>query len=99
MVGLATWWVCERIGVCGVLVLWSSSSFPFILWYPLITGKKDIKFGSIEDLPFRLQDLIDSKDQNGEPVVYSEHYVNNPETPHLSYLNNKAKQDVLDQDS
>ena len=30
--------------------------------------------------------------------MYSEHYVNNPETPHLSYLNNKAKQDVLDQD-
>ena len=29
----------------------------------------------------------------------SKHYVDSLETPHLSQLNNKAKQDVLDQDS
>ena len=76
----------------------------------LITGKKNIvksaqqeigeklRFGSIEDLPFRFLGLNYSRGQDGELVVDSKYYVDSLEIPHLSQLNNKAKQDVLDQD-
>ena len=76
----------------------------------LITGKKNIvksaqqeigeklRFGSIEDLPFRFLGLNYSRGQDGELVVDCKHYVDSLEIPHLSQLNNKAKQEVLDQD-
>ena len=75
-----------------------------------ITGKKSItklaqqevgkklRLGSIEDLPSRLLGLNQSSGHNGELVVNSKHFVDDPEILHSSYPNDEAKQDVLNLD-
>ena len=77
---------------------------------PLITGQKNImksvwqevrrklKPGSLENLPFGFQDLIDGQNQKEELMIYGKHPWDNLETPHRSQLNNRAKQDVPNQD-
>ena len=76
----------------------------------LIAGKKNIveaaqqeigeklRFGSIEDLPFRFLGLNYRRGQYGELVVDCQHYVDSLEVPDLRQLAGKAKQDVLSQE-
>ena len=76
----------------------------------LIAGKKNIveaaqqeigeklRFGSIEDLPFRFLGLNYRRGQYGELIVDCQHYVDSLEAPDLKQLAGKAKQDVLSQE-
>ena len=57
--------------------------------------EKKLRLGSIEDLSIKLLGLNQNRYHNGELVVNSKHYVDEPEIPHLSYLNDETKQDIL----
>ena len=76
----------------------------------LMAGKKNIveaaqqeigeklRFGSIEDLPFRFLGLNYRRGQYGELVVDCLHYVDSLEVPDPRQLAGKAKQDALSQE-
>ena len=76
----------------------------------LIVGKKNIvrtaqqeigeklRFGSIEDLPFRFPGQNYKRGQQGELIIDCQHYVDSLKTPDPNQLAGKIKQDVLSQE-
>ena len=76
----------------------------------LIVGKKNIveaaqqeigeklRFGSIEDLPFRFLGQNYKRGQQGELIIDCQHYVDSLKTPDPNQLAGKIKQDVLSQE-